>query len=346
VEMPLSECEPPFEFKIPVKIVMQKILATALLLVLAAELAAADFMLKPTAQVAGSVVRLGDVCHIEAKSAQEQTTLAALELGPTPVAGGARYWRQREVQDRLQLLGYNLAEHRFGGAPLTTIAAGPAVTAPAVRNTAQRRAIDDAIVSAVQRKLEGSGDAWTVTAKISDELYGKLPTAAHLINVIGQLQATPGEQLILVETLGRTPQRLQVAIDLQPAPLMVATVRNIPRGNVITAADVELRPRSSTNQATYYENIEDVVGREAAQTIAPNQPLVAKLLRNPTLVQRGDVVDVLVHASGVKVATKARAKAEGGLGDLVQIELLHNKQAMVARISGLQSVEILGSAER
>jgi flagella basal body P-ring formation protein FlgA len=325
---------------------MQKFLATALLLTLATKLSAADFTLKPTTQVSGTVVRLGDVCHIETGDAREQATLAALELGPAPGAGGARYWRQREVQDRLQLLGYSLAEHRFGGAPLTTVAAAAPAAAPVTRNTLQRRSVDEAVVGAVQRKLEDSNEAWIVTAKISDELYGKLPAGAHLINVIGQMQSIAGEQLILVETLGRTPQRLQLTVDLQPAPLMVATIRNIPRGNVITAADVELRPRNSTTQASFYENIDEVVGREAAQTIAPNQPLVAKLLRNPTMVQRGDVVDVKVHAGGVKVATKARAKAEGGQGDLIQIELLHNKQAMVARVSGLQTVEILGSAER
>jgi flagella basal body P-ring formation protein FlgA len=239
-----------------------------------------------------------------------------------------------------------LTEHRFGGAPLTALGAAAPAAAPTTRNTAQRRAIDDAVVGAVQRKLAGTGEAWTVLAKITDELYGRLPAGAHLINVIGQVQAAPGEQLIVVETLGRAPQRLQLAVELQPAPLMVATVRNIPRGNVITAADVELRPKNSTAQAAYFSNIDEVVGREAAQTLAPNQPLVAKMLRNPTLVQRGDVVDVQVHASGVRVATKARAKAEGGQGDLVQIELLHNKQSMVARVSGLQTVEILGSAER
>lgn len=328
---------------------MQKFKITTLLLLFATQLSAADITLKPTTQVSGTVVRLGDVCHIETGDAREQTTLAALELGPAPGAGGARYWRQREVQDRLQLLGYNLAEHRFGGSPMTTVsvAAAAAPAAPLItRNTLQRRTIDDAVVGAVQRKLEGSNEAWTVTAKIRDDLYGKLPAGAHLINVIGQLQATAGEQLILVETLGRTPQRLQLTVELQPAPLMVATIRNVARGNVITPADVELRPRNSATQTAFYENIDEVVGREAAQTIAPNQPLTAKLLRNPTMVQRGDVVDVIVHAGGVKVATKARAKAEGGQGDLIQIELLHNKQAMVARVSGLQTVEILGSAER
>lgn len=318
----------------------------------ATTLSAADFTLTPTAQVTGPIVRLGDVCHIESGDAQEQAKLAALELGPSPSAGGAKYWRQREVQDRLQLLGYNLVEHRFGGSPMTTISA--AATAPAVvpvtRNTSQRRAIDEAVIGAVQRKLEGTGDAWTVLAKINDDQYAKLPAGAHLINVIGQMQATAGEQLILIETLGQKPQRLQVSVELHPAPLMVATIRSVPRGNVITAADVELRPQPATAQGTtqtaYFASIEEVVGREAAQTITTNQAVTAKLLRNPTLVQRGDVVDVTAHAGGVKVAAKARAKAEGGQGDIVQIELLHNKKAMIARVSGLQTVEILGSADR
>lgn len=331
---------------------MTKFFFTLAYCLLAATLSAADFTLKPMAQVAGPIVRLGDVCHIETNDAQEQVKLASLELGPAPSAGGAKYWRQREVQDRLQLLGFNLVEHRFGGSPLTTIgnAAPAAIAAPVTRNTAQRRAIDDAVVGAVQRKLEGSDEAWTVLAKITDEQYAKLPAGAHLINVIGQMQATAGEQLILVETLGQKPQRLQLTVELQPAPLMVATVRSVPRGNIITAADVELRPQpaaaGSTVQAAYLLKVEDVVGREAAQSLPSNQPVTAKFLRNPTLVQRGDVVDVTVHSGGVKVATRARAKAEGGQGDIVQIELLHNKQAVVARVSGLQTVEILGSAER
>jgi flagella basal body P-ring formation protein FlgA len=318
----------------------------------ATSLLAADFTLKPTAQVVGPIVRLGDVCHIETGDAQEQAKLALLELGPAPSAGGAKYWRQREVQDRLQLLGFSLVEHRFGGSPLTTIgiATAAAKTAPVTRNTVQRRSIDDAVVGAVQRKLEGTGEAWTVLAKIEEEQYAKLPAGAHLINVIGEMQAIAGEQLILVETLGQKPQRLQLTVELQPAPLMVATVRNVPRGNVITANDVELRPQpgavGGAVQTTFLTKIEDVVGREAAQSFVSNQPVTAKLLRNPTLVQRGDVVDVTVHAGGIKVATKARAKIEGGQGDIVQIELLHNKQAMVARVSGLQTVEILGSAER
>ena len=91
---------------------MQKFFATALLLTLTTQLSAADFTLKPTANVSGTVVRLGDVCHIETADAREQATLAGLELGPAPGNGGTRYWHQREVQDRLQLLGYNLAEHR------------------------------------------------------------------------------------------------------------------------------------------------------------------------------------------------------------------------------------------
>ena len=331
---------------------MTKFSFTLAFCLISATLSAADFTLKPTTQVTGPIVRLGDVCHIESSDAQEQVKLAALELGPAPTAGGAKFWRQREVQDRLQLLGFSLVEHRFGGSPMTTIsvaAAAPAA-APVTRNTSQRRAIDDAVIGAVQRKLEGTGEAWTVLAKINDDLYAKLPAGAHLINVIGQMQAAAGEQLILIETLGQKPQRLQITVELQPAPLMVATIRTVSRGNVITAADVELRPQPAsaqgTTQAAYFANIEEVVGREAAQTITVNQPLTAKLLRNPTLVQRGDVVDVTAHSGGVKVAAKARAKSEGGQGDIVQIELLHNKKAMVARVSGLQTVEILGSADR
>src|SRR5262245_59359331 len=112
---------------------MTKFFFTLAYCLLATTLSAADFTLKPAAQVTGPIVRLGDVCHIESGDAHEQVKLAALELGPAPTAGGAKFWRQREVQDRLQLLGYNLTEHRFGGSPLTTIDAAAPKTAPVTR---------------------------------------------------------------------------------------------------------------------------------------------------------------------------------------------------------------------
>ncbi len=95
----------------------------------------------------------------------------------------------------------------------------------------------------------------------------------------------------------------------------------------------------------FLRSIDDVVGREAAQTIAANQPLVAKLLRNPTLVQRGDVVDV----RSIPPVSKSRPRPVRNPKAVSAISSKSNsskhKQAMVARVSGLQTVEILGSAE-
>jgi flagella basal body P-ring formation protein FlgA len=89
-------------------------------------------------------------------------------------------------------------------------------------------------------------------------------------------------------------------------------------------------------------SLNDVIGREAALAIAPGQVLDPQYLRNPVVVQRGEVVDVIVRSGGIKIETKARAREAGGVGDIVQVDLLHNKQALTARVSGPQTVEVLG----
>ena len=93
-------------------------------------------------------------------------------------------------------------------------------------------------------------------------------------------------------------------------------------------------------QRAAFQSIDKVVGLEATRNIAPGQPLDDQYVRTPRLVKRGDVVDIISRAGGVQIRTKARAREEGGDGDLINVELLSDRRSLLTRVSGLQQVEI------
>ncbi|MGC4003812.1 MAG: flagellar basal body P-ring formation chaperone FlgA [Pirellulales bacterium] len=307
---------------------------------------AADIVVQARGEAAGPVIRLGDVCQI---IGNDGVGLEGLELGPAPVAGGRKVWRAREIQDRLTVLGVNLSAHRFGGASQAVIGTNEVKTKQLPKaNTAQRTAVDNAVATVVEKVLSqsASGRLMQVEPLPTDEMYAVLPTGATMLKVVSPVEPRVGKQTIQIETTGRDPRRMAIEIDLTEAPLTVAVVRSVPRGAIITAADVELRPRDEKVVRASYETLDEVVGREAAQALVPGQTLDTKTVRNHVVVRKGDVVDVSVHSGGVRIGAKGRSRGDGGVGDLVQIELLHNKQALLARVSGLQAVQVMGGADR
>jgi flagella basal body P-ring formation protein FlgA len=93
-----------------------------------------------------------------------------------------------------------------------------------------------------------------------------------------------------------------------------------------------------------FASLDDVVGKEAARNIPAGQTLDNQYVRSPLLVKRGDVVDLFARAAGVQVSTKARAREEGSHGDLINVELLADRRPLLARVCGIQEVEILAAA--
>lgn len=84
---------------------------------------AAEIVLRPQAQPAGPIVRLGDVAEVRCEDLAEQVRLSALELFPTPAAGTRRWLRVRELQELLALRSEDMNAHQLRGAARVSIVA-------------------------------------------------------------------------------------------------------------------------------------------------------------------------------------------------------------------------------
>jgi flagella basal body P-ring formation protein FlgA len=124
------------------------------------------------------------------------------------------------------------------------------------------------------------------------------------------------------------------------APVVVA-IASIARGATIEAADVTLKvPAASDNASDAFTKLEDVVGKEALRAILSGDMLVHPMVRTPTVVRRGEVVTVYARNAGLEVRAHARAKEDGGQGELIEVESLATRKAFTARVSGPQEVEV------
>src|SRR6056297_799956 len=124
--------------------------------------------------------------------------------------------------------------------------------------------------------------------------------------------------------------------------MVVATARVLRRGDIVSASDLQLEPvppHRSTDGLLI--DMQNVVGKEVKSGLSKGRPLRADDIGSPTLVRRGDLVEVSVIGGSIIVRTSARAVQDGAAGDLIQIETQQPRRRLLARVASSGAVEII-----
>lgn len=310
---------------------------------------AAELRLRAQCQSQGGLVTLGDVAEIFAADRQQADALAAVELFPAPSTARQRFVRLREIQDLLLLRGINLTEHRFSGSSQVAVLGAEPLRVEqerpltfAVERRANRR-VSEAVVQYLQQQATVSADApWVVEVQLSESQARLAADPARRISVAGGRYPWTGLQRF--EVALDTPEgtvRFPVDAQVTMQPGVLVAVRSLPRGALITAADVALQHKLPQDEsARGFYSPDDVIGKETVQAIAEGKMLQPKMVRAPLLVRRRDVVTVYACNSGIRVRTLARARDDGSLGDLIAVETLEDRKAYFARVSGVREVGV------
>ena len=313
---------------------------------------AAEVQLRPEVHTQRSVLLLSDVAEIFTGSSQEAAILSAAELMPAPTPGTRISIRMRDIQDSLSMRGVNLANVQFTGAAQVVVIGGadPAEKfnlrrpAKVLVQQAQRIAAE-AIVHHLKAKA-GANDDWQVAVELEDGQVAPLVAAGDSIKVKGGQEPWIGQQSFefhLPTTDGSA--RLVVTAQVSLPPAVVVATHLLPKGTIVRASDVQLkRLKPGVAPGELFQTIEDVVGKEAVRNIPVGQPLDANYVHPPLLVRIGEVVTVFGRNGGILVRMPARARENGGEGDLVTVESLTDRQTFLARVSALHEVEVFAGA--
>jgi flagella basal body P-ring formation protein FlgA len=318
----------------------------------ACPLLAAEIQLRARCQARGPVVTLGDLAEVLAADPQQAEPLARIELFPAPVPGQQRIVRARELQDLLSARQIDLAEHRLSGSSQVVVESrGETQPAPntavssSVRKRAERLAAE-AIARFLRQAVPG-GTSWNVELSLSDAQARAIPADGRKIAVRGGEPPWTGSQSfeLAVET-PEGPSRLVVRAEVSARqPLVVAAVA-LARGAVVRETDVQVVQASAVTDAPDAAHaLDDVVGKEAVRAIPAGAVVQSSMLRSPLVIRRGEIITVYARSAGIRVRTTARAREDGGLGDLISVELLSDRRKVYsARVSGIQEAEVFARA--
>ncbi|NQU24167.1 MAG: flagellar basal body P-ring formation protein FlgA [Candidatus Nealsonbacteria bacterium] len=332
---------------------MTGILLAGLHGVLSPRAPAAELRLRSQCQCRAAVVTLGDLAEIVTGDARQADALAAVELFPAPTTAEPRYLRLQEIQDLLVLRGISPIEHRLSGAARIAVHGGQSSRTgnerPLPRSVATRadRLVRDALTKYLRDRVSPDY-SWDVEVALDDEQVRSLAGVVQEVAVTGGNAPWTGSQRFEATVYSPDGTRqfvFNARVSVRPA--VVATVTALPRGAVLRASDVELRNLvPGDGDVPGFRSIEEVIGMETTSTIAKGKVLPAGSVRAPLLVRRSDIVTVCARSSGILVRTQARAREDGSLGDLVNVESLSDRTAYVARVSAMREVEVYARSIR
>jgi flagella basal body P-ring formation protein FlgA len=341
-------------------------------------LAATDVKLREKVAPHGSVVRLDDVAEIATADRQQARQLGALPLMPAPAPGTERFLRTREIQDMLSAQGVDVGALRFVGAQQVAIAAADGartssnvVQAIAETEIPQRATpmnrhaailagadaertlapIDETRASGIREQLTniianylnvktGKVQLWKVECDLADRDLGKLVAAQSTPTCVGGSEPWTGRQRFVISfSTAQGQVQLPIFAEISPPPVpAVVAIRPIGRGEVVKAADIELRSidanSKSVGQRAVADSVGMLIGMEARQSIQAGDIVFADQAQAPIVVKRGDVITVTSQSGGIRVRTIGRAMHDAARGDLVQVEALGSREKYDARVTG------------
>jgi len=161
----------------------------------------------------------------------------------------------------------------------------------------------------------------------------------------GQAPGTGVQRFQVTATSNEAAAEFSLDIRISTPPKVAVAAKALPRGTLVRPEDVVLTSSIPTSeQGDALRSLEEIVGRETTRAISEGRMFERTALRSPVMVRRGDVVTVFAHSAGIRVRTLARARDEGGVGDLISVESLQDRKAYFARVSGAHEVEVYARA--
>jgi flagella basal body P-ring formation protein FlgA len=189
-----------------------------------------------------------------------------------------------------------------------------------------------------------------IDCDVPDRQLSQLASATSKVVCTGGSDPWTGRQkftLAFSTAAGKVQVPVYADVAEAATPIVVA-LRSVAKGNVITAADVEVRTlepsAKNAGQRTTFDSIENLIGKEARQALQQDEIVYSDQIQSPLLVKRGDVISVASQSGGIRVRTTAKAAQDGAQGDLIQVEAMGSKQRYDARVVGLREASVFAPA--
>lgn len=136
---------------------------------------------------------------------------------------------------------------------------------------------------------------------------------------------------------------LYVPVDVEVVVDVVVLAGPAATGKTLTAADLRLEPANIARLgAGYLTRVDDADGFVLRRPVRPGTVLTPALLARPTLVKRGQRVEMLAAASGLAVRSEGEALSDAAEGERVRVRNVRSRAIVEGVVAADGTVRIGG----
>ncbi len=310
----------------------------------------AELVLREYATQHGPIIRLGDIADIGASSPAELKILASTPLLPAPAPGTQQFLSAAQVRDLLTARGLQIERLTIQGAALVEIGSNTQPTkseqepqTPKLTHQAAELQVQQAIEGYLQS--ETSVGQWRVEVLLSERLVSQVAQLGVPVEARGQRKLRSGRQRFFLSS-GEGEKELLVTATITQIQKVVVVRQRIQRDQLVRAVDVEILQREGHLPSGSLTDLEQVIGKVALRALRPDEILQKNHVRAAWQVRRGETVKVFVRTGGIVVRTRAVAKENGAMGDLIAVEMLEGKKRLTVSVSGPGEVAVYATGGR
>ncbi len=334
-----------------------------------------ELMLRERATQQGAIVRLGDIADISNVSSAERRILTSTPLLPAPAPGTQQFLSVAQVRELLVARGLQMDQLTIKGARIVEI--GSVATSTTKRPTTKQITKNDEslattkltfqaanlrVQQAIERHMHQNtskrdtskknthAGRWRVEVTLNQNQIDKIAGLAKNFVARGQRpirwgKGRSGKQRFFLSD-GDDDKKFLVTATITQIQSVVVVRQRIEREQLVRAIDVEILEREGILPSGSLTELEQVVGKVAQRSLRPDDILQKNHLRAAWQVRRGETVSVFVRTGGIVVRTRAIAKENGAMGDLLSVEMLEGKKRLAVSVSGPGEVVVHATGGR
>ncbi|QPK61911.1 flagellar basal body P-ring formation protein FlgA [Methylomonas sp. LL1] len=202
------------------------------------------------------------------------------------------------------------------------------------------QAIQDAVNNFAQTALEPGGNYQINTLQIDPRL--QLPACEQNLDIFAQSgELKPGRNTIGIRCSGSSNWTIYSTVLIKSFKEVLVLTKPLNKNETINPEQLKIETRdTATLQQGYISNLEEVINKQTTRFIPAGSVLTRMHYAEPTLIRRGERVNIQSGKAGLMITTAGIAMADGIKGQQISIKNASSKRIIQATVinPGLVSV--------
>jgi len=304
------------------KVEMRRFLGMLItLLVLGSQALAEEILLKEEVVVRGGNIFLSDL-------ASSLLDLSDLSLGVSPLPGRERTLSKNYIQARVKTLDDNL------------ILVGP--DRIKIRRESQPLEVEKVVGiarEAILKSFKGGENVRIELVRAPSDIH--LPAGEVNYKVSGIRDR--GRQSLCqveIEVDGERIREVEAIFEVKRFGQVVVAKHKLNRDQLLAPDNLKIELREITTLKSPFTRIEDVTSLRASTFIREGDIITSKMVEIPPLIERGEIITILVEEGPVSITALGKSLGDGMKGEILRVRNLDSKREIAAKVFDEKTVVV------